>query len=356
MKIDVPALLAPLDGGSPCGEDLEYDPDFVELQTLSVTQPERQVGNVIKPAVEPDYAEVARRAEALLRRAKDIRVAAILAEAVLRLDGPVPFAQVLAYVQGCVEQLWEHVHPRLDPDDDNDPTMRVNAMRNFSMVDKTESAVLRALRLAPLTESRALGRFSLRDILVAQGELPLPPGMEKAPDPATISAAFQDTDAARVAEIRAAILAARAAVKAIDAAFTERIGADGPDLQPLDRMLWRIAQALDSFLGAEAAAEATAAPAEAPGAAAPAGAAPAAAAPRAVAAPGTISGPDDVVRAIDRIIEYYERREPSSPIPLLMKRARRLVNADFTTIIKDMARGGFEQVRTVAGIRNDDDD
>ncbi len=38
---------------------------------------------------------------------------------------------------------------------------------------------------------------------------------------------------------------------------------------------------------------------------------------------------------------YYARQEPSRPVPILLTRAKRLVGADFMTIMKDMAPQGW---------------
>jgi type VI secretion system protein ImpA len=74
-------------------------------------------------------------------------------------------------------------------------------------------------------------------------------------------------------------------------------------------------------------------------------------APRAAASvPGTISSQADVVAALDRIMAYYAQQEPSSPIPLLLKRVRRLVGADFLTILNDIVPQGTDTVRTLAGM------
>ena len=54
-------------------------------------------------------------------------------------------------------------------------------------------------------------------------------------------------------------------------------------------------------------------------------------------------------------ITYYEKNEPSSPVPVLIKRAKRLVGADFVSIIKDIAPNGMDNVEIVAGITDDDD-
>jgi type VI secretion system protein ImpA len=349
MQLDVTAMLAPFDGGSPCGGDIEYDPAFIELETLARGKAESQVGDSIIASEEPDYVEMARIAEEILGRSKDLRVAVYLAQAALRLDGPVPFAEVLAYIRGCLETYWDDVHPGLDPDDDNDPTMRVNAVLGLSKTKQTEGEVYRALRLAPLTDSRSFGQLSLRDIMVATGEI-APASGETPKDQITVAAAFKETPPERCAAVRAAVAEARAQVKAIDAIFMDRIGAQGPDLDGLDELLQRVQQALDGYAGDESGANV---------AASAAGGVPGPAQTRQVqggGAAGAINGTGDVVRVLERIVDYYERNEPSSPIPLLMKRAKRLVNADFTTIIKDMAKGGLNQVQTIAGASGADDD
>jgi type VI secretion system protein ImpA len=56
---------------------------------------------------------------------------------------------------------------------------------------------------------------------------------------------------------------------------------------------------------------------------------------------------------IDRICAYYERYEPSSPVPLLLQRARRLVDKNFMEILQDLAPEGMSQARQVGGIENE---
>jgi type VI secretion system protein ImpA len=51
---------------------------------------------------------------------------------------------------------------------------------------------------------------------------------------------------------------------------------------------------------------------------------------------------------------YYARVEPSSPVPLLLQRAKRLASMDFLAIVRELADQGFAQVANVAGIRADE--
>jgi type VI secretion system protein ImpA len=79
----------------------------------------------------------------------------------------------------------------------------------------------------------------------------------------------------------------------------------------------------------------------------------AAAAPGAAtrAAPsGEVNSRQDVIRLLDKICAYYEKHEPSSPVPLLLTRARRLVDKSFIEILQDLAPEGLGQARQVGGI------
>ena len=340
MEIEVEALLEAFEGDTACGDDLEYDPDFIELENISKPKDEQQVGDAVLAGEEVDFPRVASMALGILARSKDLRAAVFLAEASLHTEGFVAFERVVAYIRGALEQYWDCVHPELDEDDDDDPTMRVNSLAGLA----DTNTVLRAVRRAALTDSRAMGRFSLRDISIAEGEIS--PGESENPiDHATISAAFQDTDPETMAAIREALDSAREHVKGISAVFDDKIGTMGPDLSELDSTLFKAQKAISSVLGAAGDDEAEESEAPAMEAAGDA----------AISAPvsGAIQTRDDVTRMIDKICEYYARNEPSSPVPILLQRARRLVAADFVTIMKDMASDGMNQVRTIGGLEDD---
>jgi type VI secretion system protein ImpA len=73
-----------------------------------------------------------------------------------------------------------------------------------------------------------------------------------------------------------------------------------------------------------------------------------------MAASGSINSREDVVRLLDRVCDYYARVEPSSPVPLLLVRAKRLVNKDFLEAIRDIAPGGLAEVKVIGGIDSDE--
>ena len=341
--LDLDQLLQSFGDDAPSGEDLEYDADFAALEMANQPGEERVIGDAVIPAEDPDYDQVVELAIALLGRTKDLRVAVMLANAVLPTKGLTAFEEVLRYIKGCLDDFWDSVHPQLDEDDGDDPTMRVNAILGLANRD----TVLRSLRVAPLTDSRAFGRFSLRDLEVAAGELTPPSDMENVPTRQTVSAAFQDEDDERLVETMTAATAILEHIKAISAVFDTRVGAQGPDLDPLQKVAFDIKRRLESYTG-DTPDKTDDSPTISD--------APATAAPGPMRSLGAINTPNDVVNALDRIVDYYARNEPSSPLPILLNRAKRLVSADFVTIMKDMAPLGVENVALIGGFPEKSDE
>jgi len=76
---------------------------------------------------------------------------------------------------------------------------------------------------------------------------------------------------------------------------------------------------------------------------------------------GSVNSREQALQALDLAIAYFRTAEPSSPVPLLLQRAKRLATMDFLEIVKDLASDGLSQVRNVGGLdsgesRYDDDD
>lgn len=344
--INVENLLAELTAEQPCGEDMEYDVAFTELEIAAQGKAEQEYGDTLVEAEEPDWTEVEDKALAVLQQSKDLRAAMHLTRSLLKTEGLVGLSQGLELFRGYVEQYWDSVHPQLDPDDDNDPTMRVNVLRSLA----DEDTMLRAIRTAPLTDSRVAGRFSLRDIAVANGDLPPPENAEEGPaDLTIIEAAFQDTDPERLQALADAVRESMEHVASIESTVTDAVEAGaGPDLSDLGKTLKKVHSALAERLGGD---EEEAADEELEEGLAEAG--PSAGAGGAIS--GAVKNPNDVIRMLDKILDYYARSEPSSPLPLLLQRAKRLVSKDFMTIMKDIAPDGVGQASTIGGISEDDD-
>ncbi|SIT35757.1 Type VI secretion-associated protein, ImpA family [Paraburkholderia piptadeniae] len=344
--LDAGVLLAEISPESPCGDDVEYDPLFLELEQAVHGKPDVQYGATVVAATPPDWKTAQSLSLELFGKSRDLRVAAHLARALLHRQGFEGLAEGLALIEALLEQHWNHVHPQLDPDDDNDPTARINALT--VLVD--QSGMLLDVRDTPLVASRSHGMVRLRDIEYANGDAPAPEGVEPL-SLASIDAAIADVrdDAVRVV---AALQGARTSNTRIETLLTERVGtAQAIDLSPLSRLLQQAAGFLGERVG-------EAVPQVANDAAAGDGETdvPAGTAARAgTSAPptGDVNSRQDVIRLLDKICAYYQKHEPSSPVPLLLNRARRLVDKNFMEILEDLAPEGLGQARQVGGIENE---
>lgn len=362
VAISEDTLLQPISPEQPCGDDLEYDPQFVALEALSQGKAEQQIGDAVIEAEEADWAQVKKQSLELLERTKDIRILAYLARAVLDTDDLTACAGVITTLKQLVCDYWPTIHPQLD-EDDGDPTMRINAL--LALCD--ESTFLLPLKKAPLVSSRMLGSFSLRDISYTNGESSPPEGYEVAAK-STIDGAFQDADLELLSECAQSIRQAGEDVKALEQFVTEQVGvANAASFAPLVEVLQAISQTMQIHL--PQADSSSANPAEQgqtfgeqsadvqgstlatdtnPGTvvtgSSPAGLS------------GGIANRDQVIQALDSIEEYYTRYEPTSPVPLLLARARRLVNMDFMQIMSNIAPDALSQVEMIRGPEPQEDE
>jgi type VI secretion system protein ImpA len=273
-----------------------------------------------------------------LRRSRDLRVAGYLTRSAVHTDGLVGLASGLKLVQGLLETFWDTVHPQLDKEDNNDPTMRINSI---AVLGKREmmgrDSLLNSVTRAPLVESKSAGRFNLRAVRLSKGE-GSPQGDETVPDPTLIDAAFLDCNLDDLTAKAAAVDESLAALGSISSFIRERVEVGPPDFEGLENELKEIRavlapQLLRRGVGVEASAEAAG---EAQGAGAS-------------AVVGEIRSRDDAVRMLDKISDYFRRNEPSSPVPILLQRAKRLVSMDFMEILRDLTPNGVSQAEIIAG-------
>lgn len=351
-SIDVEGLLSEISPDSPCGEDLEYDADFTELEISAQGTEEQQFGDTVVASEEPDWQAVKSNAVGLLGRTKDLRVMRFLTMALVRTGGVAGLRDCLQLWKGLLDRYWTDLHPQLDPDDDNDPTERVNVVRSLA----DSATILFPLRKAPLVASRGLGQFNLRDIELATGRASLPDGSEEsAPELATIDGAFMDCDLDELSATAAALDEAVTLVSQVESTISDQVGgALAPELNDLSDVLREAQREVGTRLAQRApvASPEAAVDASGEGAAGPADVG--GAAPGGAGVPGEIRSREDVVRALDKVCTYYERHEPSSPVPILVKRARKLVTMDFLDIVRDLTPDGLSQAEMYRGSEDEE--
>ena len=342
MSEDIEALLLPIDEDTPAGPNLEYDADFQALEERARPRPERALGAGVIASEPPQWRLVVEQATALMLRTKDLRIAAHLCTARLHTDGFLGWSTGLALIHALLEQYWDLVHPRLDADNDDDPVERINALASLA-----DPSTLTALRATQLFEDLHAAHFSLRDLRLAQGlQREADSEDDERPGLAAIDACLREIPLDALASTEAILVSAEHTLEAITTLFAERTPGRGPTLDMLSRDLHELSAFLRTYLIERTA---SAVP-SADTATADAGAA---AQPIATGLTTSIERREDVLRVLEQVCDYYARREPSSPVPLLLRRAQRLVGMDFAELLRDLAPGGISELQVVSGQQHD---
>lgn len=348
--IDIDSLLKEVSPEAPSGEaDLSGEPAFIDLEIKIEGTPEREFGGrIMQEAKDPDWQEVKKAAIELCARTHDLRVVMYLTRALLHTDGFDGFAAGLALLHGLIDRYWDSLFPRLDPDDSHDPIQRINILAALSEGED----ILVPLRKTDLCVSKRLGRYGLRDVLIANGKIDATKN-DKSPPPTMveIEAAFKDTDIDTILAKQAAIERASDNLAKLKAGLNKKVGDSHSGSIPDFKSLSKVLKVMDAIMKKQLQ-DRQPPPSSNPDSAVAIDEAD-------DAQPGGsvmtqrhspvsgISNRQDVIRLLDKICKYYEHFEPGSPVPLLLKRARQLVEKNFIEIIQDLAPDSAGKIKSL---------
>jgi type VI secretion system protein ImpA len=314
-------LLEPLPGPNPCGEDLWAAEGHFQFYA--------PMNQALQNGEEPKWQELLDGADELIQRSRDLRIAMVLCLARFRIEGLGGLRDGLALIDGLTARYWEHVHPL--PDGADDPT-RVNVLGSLSMPmgSNTPYQFVKYLRRVPLCQSAAGTAYTLADLENADAGQPAGGDADK---PVATSDQIRAALRAMKEEPRQAILATLAAIKSHLDAIKQVSGAN---FEALETVL----KSMDFELqGEKKPQEIVPAGETKPGA--PVGSVPL----------GQIASRADALRALGAVGDYFRRAEPSSPVPLLLDRARRWIEMDFMENIRDLAPDALERIHLILGTK-----
>src|SRR5579863_5777898 len=320
-SIDVDALIHSLGEGAPCGTDLE------DTQQMAAIDAFRVFGQAAPLKAETDWRAINDAALEALGTSRDFRLLAHVAAAKLRLDGLQPFVGSLGVAARWLENYFDDVFPRID----DDAVLRKNALNYFA----DRMAVIDALRRVPLVSNRQLGSFSLRHVAIASGQqVPAEEDSGSAPTETLINGAFSAAPQEDLMQVVASIDAGLSALKAIESAMVAKQGVQAaPDTGALSEVLLRMRDIVAKHVRAPAVEGAVdgAGDGESP----------------AGSVPGQIRSREDAMRSLDAVAEFFRRCEPSSPVPMFVERAKRLVAMDFLKVLAELAPDSLAEVKKV---------
>jgi type VI secretion system protein ImpA len=341
VQLDLETLLSPISPQAPCGPNLDEDAAFHALIEAARCLPKERIVGSSETSDEPNWRELSNNAHGFLTRTKDLRIAAAWAKAQLRLSGVVGYGAGIKLVRELLDRYWDDVHPVLDPSD-GDATMRLNALRELC----DRQSVLLPLRSVPLISVQPLGSFSFKDISAANDAARsgnADAGHNK------IEAALNNCDTCHLQQLTAALQQNLDDLRIISRQVAEKL--DHQQSLRFDELTALLEQMLQLFEARLTTRESQTQTAQEihmnlDGLTLQSD--------TAISA-GKSSGPlqirsrSDVQRTLDLLCTYYDRNEPSSPVPILLKRARRLCTMSFSEIVRELTPAGTAELEVIRG-------
>jgi type VI secretion system protein ImpA len=331
--------MAPVRDDAPCGVDLEYDPEFVVLSARLTANAEAQNGDFVGVPEPVSWSEVDGDCRRLMMRSKDIRLAVLFARSSTRLRAAAGLAEGLALLVGWLTTYPDQVHPQLEVDEDRAAALEIRMNALQSLTDA--QGLLADVREIALTRSTAM-RLQIRDVERAFAH----PRPDDALAPESVTRQLEGLRMQHPSPLTG-LDDALASVVEIESWSRDHLSLYAPDLSALKRLL-RSAGAQPGGCTVVTV-EAEALPEENPVAeetqesnevmttpeAADAGDPEPVVAP--TAAPRAISPAMDRTAALKLIREarhWFEQHEPSSPIPVLLRRAEQFVGKRYVDVVK----------------------
>jgi len=331
MSIADSHLLQAIVAEHPCGEDLE------DTQLLASFDAYRLFGQSAPLSAETDWRDIRDKSLEALEKSKDFRLLTHLASAVVRTEGFGEFTQTLAAAAHWLDNWGEQVFPRVD----DDAILRRNALSGFA----DRMAVVDGVRRTPILSHAQIGSVSIRDIELATGQTPPTEGESVSLDEAQLNALLSATSLEDLQALSGQLDTGLKSLSSIEEAMRSQSGSQAaPDFAALAVPLSRTRKLVNDHVATRAPADDAAAAAD--------GSAPAAAG--GAVGVGAIRSRQDATRALDAVAQFFRANEPSSPIPLLLERAKRLVAKDFLEVLAELAPEALAPAKAASGVRDSD--
>lgn len=323
---EIAALLTPIAPDAPAGPDLSYEP---ARQTIEQAFSD--------PADEVDWRSTIAMIEVQAQATRDVWLAVYLARAGARAGDLSVVEAGVQLLAGLFEQFWDSAHPTIE---EYGIEGRKGACESLVRIGE----FLAPLRRVPLIQHPRLGEYDGADVQRFSED-----GMADGYGP--FRAALADTPVERVEAIVDQFRRIEAALQRADAVLSEKAGEagqTGTNFRPTYEAIEGIVHALTPFvrqtgeMGADAGDDRPIALSAAPGGMGSGGT-------------GRIQSREDVARALDAVIDYYGRVEPSSPIPVALGRVKGWITMDFMAILADIAPNSVNDATAVLRARAEAD-
>jgi type VI secretion system protein ImpA len=347
--LDIPALMQPIPGDDPAGEDMSFSVEFDQIKEARRADddlPQEEWETELKAAEWPKVIRTA--TELLSTKTKDLQIAAWLTEALTHTRGFPGLYAGLTLSRELLSGFWDKLHPGVA----DGVAMRAGKV---AWLNATLPAVVAAIPLTAVSEgglalrhwneAADVDNVARKDSAAAQRLIQ----EENKTSSEALSKAITGTPDAFYVVLQADIGACQEAIKALDALVDEKFGKEAPSLALLRKAVDDCAKvvarvAKDRGLAAQEQEAATSEPDEESGER-----------PQGMASGGRLASRQDALRKLMEVAVYFRTHEPHSPVACLVDRAARWATMPFESwlqeVVKDQAQ--LQALYELLGIRAD---
>jgi type VI secretion system protein ImpA len=352
--IDTENLTKPVSQEEPSGADLEYDPLYLELDSLAVAVPDSFMGNSKLEGRGPDWKKLRKNCLDLWARTRDLRIAVYLTIAEAITEGLSGLARGLKLPLFFVKELWDSFYPRLDPDEGNDPLERLNII---SMLSPPAGSVNDPVMFIPQFRETRLTpslRYTLRDLLISLNLLEADSGAVF--EQKLLRAEFMSVPAAEIDAQYAFAKEIKELTSGLCNEMNAKMGGGNIlDMSALNREIEQLLKFYDSCKSAAS----TNNKVELSETEKASGDSNKAASSQDLSSPAQqlallsyqVTSRSQALLMLKKGAEYFQNEEPNSPIPMLVNRALRFAEMSFIELIEDMMPDALPRSRDILGIK-----
>ncbi|MHB9293527.1 putative type VI secretion system protein ImpA [Hollandina sp. SP2] len=349
--INAEALTVVLGGEHPEGQNLEYDPLYLELDTLAVEVPDSFIGESKHQGRDPDWKKLSKNCLELWKKTRDLRVAVYLVIAEAITGGLTGLVAGLKLPVFLVKELWDSFYPQFDAEYDDDPLERLNIL---AMLSPQEGSIndpvmfiprFREIRLVPSL------KYTLRDLLISLNEIEVRD--DKALDPKLLRAELMNLGVGEIEAQAALVKEGQALIAELCETMNGKMkGSYILDMSALSHELNRLHTFYKGHLESL-----TSSSGEAPEGVSDTGVS-GTTAPSASSSGEKISllsyhaaTRTEALLLLKKGAEYFQSQEPNSPIPHLIDRALRFSEMSFIELLEDIVPDALSRGRDILGIK-----
>lgn len=367
---DFSKLLSPVSAESVSGENCEYDELYLALDELALGTEESEMGDSVIEGKDPDYRTLYKNTLSLWSKTRDLRVASFFTLSSLCLFGLDGLKDGLRLIEYLVKEQFDTFYPQLDPDDDNDPTERINILAMLSPTDGAFSdayhvlAHIRELKLVPELD------YTLKDYLVLTGYLE----SKEDKDLSSLLAQIATVPVSSVASQLEKVEQILVINQNLCSIFNEKVGDRGYlTMDSMDHELNYLKNLYSSVIinSNQTLADTKESSDEAVSTEANQGSENNLGNTKTVAlkaqdpllAPQAfnlesykVKNRNDALLLLKKSAEYFQVAEPTSPVPFLINRALKMANMNFMDLLGEIDQNALDRGREQFGVKPDNGD